>query len=406
MTTSATANLPFVLIAAILTTGLLTSSSDGIAAGLVLPAGRPGFVYADGEHFALDGKRFPVAGVNNHYLTFGSEKEVTRVLDDAAAMGANVVRTFVQPIIGSPDGDGAITIWDWRKKDISSELGVHGAYMAFWDARKGAMAINEGANGLQKLDFLVAEAGKRNLKLIVALVDYWAFTGGSQQMRAWYGSADEKSFFFEDERTRRDYKTLARAVIERVNPLTGVAYKDDPTVFAWELMNEADAVPLRTLQRWLAEMSAYIKSLDSAHMVSSGLANITGVLLDAETPSLDFATWHGYPLYRGISPDKFTDLIGSYCNYAETFHKPVLLEEFGYARSNADFALYYKKWLAAIDGNPHCAGWLVWRLVSLQDIGRYPVDSYDQFDVHNDNGLLWRVLKEAAGTLRASGSSR
>lgn len=45
-----------------------------------------------------------MAGVNNHYLTFGSSAEVTRVLDDATAMGANVVRTFLQPVIGSLDG--------------------------------------------------------------------------------------------------------------------------------------------------------------------------------------------------------------------------------------------------------------------------------------------------------------
>jgi hypothetical protein len=42
--------------------------------------------------------------VNNHYLTFGSQDEVTRVLDDAVTMGANVVRTFLQPVM---DGLGA-----------------------------------------------------------------------------------------------------------------------------------------------------------------------------------------------------------------------------------------------------------------------------------------------------------
>ena len=39
------------------------------------------FVRASGTAFILDGKPFFVTGVNNHYLTFASQNEVTRVLD-------------------------------------------------------------------------------------------------------------------------------------------------------------------------------------------------------------------------------------------------------------------------------------------------------------------------------------
>lgn len=51
-------------------------------------------IKTSGTNFALDGRPFFVTGVNNHYLTYRSQAEVTRVLDDAVAMGANVVRTF------------------------------------------------------------------------------------------------------------------------------------------------------------------------------------------------------------------------------------------------------------------------------------------------------------------------
>jgi mannan endo-1,4-beta-mannosidase len=164
------------------------------------------FVKVSGTAFTVDGKSFFVTGVNNHYLTFGSRDEVTRVLDDAVAMGANVVRTFLQPTIGSLDGSVA-TIWSWRNRADASDLGVGGAYLLYWDPRESGMAINDGPNGMEKVDFLIAEAGKRRLRLIVAFQDFWAYTGGAQQMRAWYGSRDKSGFFFDDPRTKRDYRT-------------------------------------------------------------------------------------------------------------------------------------------------------------------------------------------------------
>src|SRR5271166_6798047 len=98
-----------------------------MALGAAPPAGsataEPQFVGVEGAHFVLHGSRFNVAGINNHYLTFGSRAEVERVLDDAVAIGANVVRTFIQPVIGSLDGKRVPTIWDWRSTASSNDLG-------------------------------------------------------------------------------------------------------------------------------------------------------------------------------------------------------------------------------------------------------------------------------------------
>jgi mannan endo-1,4-beta-mannosidase len=355
-----------------------------------------GFVGREGTHFVLDGKPFFVAGVNNHYLTFGSQSEVVRVLDDAVAMGANVVRTFIQPVIGSPTGSVPPTIWDWRQRAYSSDLGVHGTYLVYWDASRNAMALNDGPNGLEKLDFLVDEARKRNLKLIIAFLDFWDFTGGAQQMRAWYGSEDKHTFFFQDERTKDNYKSLVRSILTRLNTVTGTVYRDDPTIFAWELMNEPYIEPKTLLFSWIGEMSSYVKSLDRKHMVTSGQANVDNHLSDITIPSIDFATWHGYPIYYNQTVNDMDKLIVDYCRIAAEAKKPVLLEEFGYARSNPDQAAAYSQWISTIDKNPDCAGWLVWRLVSPQDDLRYPKDEHDQFDVHNDGGPLWNALRAGA----------
>lgn len=376
-----------VLVFALLSVPAAVSAADDPSA--------TSFIKTAGTNFTLDGRPFFVTGVNNHYLTYGSQDEVTRVLDDAVAMGANVVRTFLQPVIGSLDGSIA-TIWDWRLEGDASNLAVKGTYLLSWDPRAHRMAINDGANGMQKVDFLIAEAGKRHLRLIVAVLDFWAFTGGAQQMRAWYGSRDESTFFFTDPRTKRDYRTWVRHVVERVNPLTGLAYRDDPTIMAWELMNEGNAKPEALRLAWTAEMSAYVKSLDSNHLVSSGHANVSEKLSDLTIPTLDFGTWHGYPLYDKLTVQQFNDLIPEFCQLALRDGKPVLLEEFGYARSNQRSVEAYSTWLDTLTRDRNCAGWIVWRLVSRQDSGRYPVDEYDQFDVHRDRGELWNILKAAA----------
>lgn len=380
-----------VLVFALLSVLAAASAADSLS-----PAS---FIKTSGTEFTIDGRPFFVTGVNNHYLTFGSRDEVIRVLDDAVAMGANVVRIFLQPVIGSLDGSTP-TIWNWRLEGDANDLAVKGTYLLYWDPSQNRMAINDGADGMQKVDFLIAEAGKRRLRLIVAVLDFWAYTGGVQQMRAWYGSQDESRFFFGDPRTKRDYRTWVRHVVQRVNLLTGLAYRDDPTIMAWELMNEGNAEPETLRLAWTAEMSAYVKSLDSNHLVSSGHANVFEKLSDLTIPTLDFGTWHGYPLYYNLTVQQFNDLITEFCQLAARANKPVLLEEFGFARSNRNSADAYAIWLDTLTRDPKCAGWIVWRLTSQQDSGHYPVDEHDQFDIRNDGSVIWNILK--AATARAA----
>lgn len=352
------------------------------------------FVKISGTNFTVDDRQFFVVGANNHYLTYSSRYEVTRVLDDAVAMGANVIRIFLQPVIGSLDGSSA-TIWNWKAGGDASDLAVKGTYLLYWDPRAGGMAINDGANGMQKVDFVIDEASKRHLRLIIGFLDFWTYTGGAQQMRAWYGSEDKSGFFFQDPRTKRDYRSWVSYVVRRVNSLTGLAYRDDPTIMAWELMNEGNAEPVALRLAWTAEMSAYVKSLDPNHLVSSGHANVEARLSDLTIPTLDFGTWHGYPLFYNLTVSQFNDSIIEFCQLAARAKKPVLLEEFGYARSNPDAAQAYAMWLDTLARNPNCAGWIVWRLVSRQDSGRYPIDKHDQFDIRNDGSAIWNVFRAA-----------
>ena len=358
------------------------------------PSKDEGFVGVSGTSFVLNGHRFSVVGANNHYLTFGSKDEVIRVLDDAVAMGADVVRTFVQPVIGSKDGS-AKTIWNWKNGADSSNLGSHGVYMLSWDAAASKMSFNDGEDGLQRLDFLLMAARERHLRVLVAFLDFWPYMGGAQQISAWFGSSDKYTFFAKDARTRQVYKDWVRHIILRVNSMNGIPYRDDPVIFSWELMNEPDIHPIDLLNDWLKEMAAFVKELDSKHLLASGHSNMVNRLEDLAIPNLDFGTWHGYAAYEKISIEQFDRLIVEFCAKADAYNKAVILEEFGIARSEPRQGDAYAMWLATIRDRSSCAGWLVWRLVSRQDSGHYP-DDHDGFDIVNDGGSSWTALKAAA----------
>ena len=180
-------------------------------------------------------------------------------------------------------------------------------------------------------------------------------------------------------------------------------YRDDPTIFGWELMNESQARPALR-HSWKEMMSAYIKSLDRNHLVSSGDAYLS--MDEFSIPSIDFVTWHGYPKYYGITPSAMKTLIQTDCGVAAQYQKPVLLEEFGYSNtSKAPTQVeVYQSWLKTMAADENCAGWLVWSLVAPQDSGFYPEDTQGGFDIHNDRAPTWTALSRAAHEGRAYAS--
>ncbi|XP_058210996.1 mannan endo-1,4-beta-mannosidase 6-like isoform X1 [Rhododendron vialii] len=113
----------------------------------------------------------------------------------------------------------------------------------------------------------------------------WAFNDGQ-------GQALQKSPSVYDEEV---FKT----VFNRVNTLTNITYKDDPTIFSWELMNEprCDADPSGDkIQAWIEEMAVYAKSIDPKHLLEIGLEGFYG-------PST--------PNRVQYNPSKYAQLIGT-----------------------------------------------------------------------------------------------
>lgn len=378
-----------------------------------------GFVSTCGTNFCLNGQVFNVAGTNNHYLGFGTQAEVDQVLNDAKAMNVNVVRSIMHSVRGSLDStqqdQGTVPLkWNWGSTADSSNLGMKGVYLMYWDTATHKMAWNDSTEtGLGRWDYVIWKAKQLNLKLDIALLDFWQWAGGVQQINANFkggnydmrNATDRYTFFFQNADTQQFYREWVNHVLNRTNSLTGIKYKDEPTIFAWDLMNEPEMAGSGLGRSWISDMSGYVKGIDPNHLVSSGSEGFddghagSNPQIEMGIPTIDFATWHTYPLYHSISTSDVVTLINNHCQIAANGHKPVLLQEFGYPSSQSDQATVYQSWLTAIQNNPNCAGWLYWRLVGKQQSGQYPPDNGEHFDVYNNNSAAAQVFKNAAAKL-------
>ena len=226
--------------------------------------------------------------------------------------------------------------------------------------------------------------------------------------------------FYTDERARDAYRRWAAYLIDRVNTIDGVVYRDDPAIFAWELANEPrcvigsefdsrDGWTTDTIVDWAEEMSAFIKERDPNHMVAvgdEGFLNDRGTtwLYQAEAgvdhealcaiDTIDFCTFHLYPDDWGTGYKFGYQWIERHLEVARKLGKPTVLEEYGthVKRSETDLSKFewgwerrataYNNWLSILrsrGGN----GVMFWILVGVDDqLGMYP--DYDHYSVYRD----------------------
>lgn len=354
--------------------------------------GQP-YVRRVGRSFQLSGRPFRPVGASNYYLMYKSPAMVDSLLNTAATSGFNTVRMQGTIVIGNQDGSNSIH----GKAD--------GVYFQYWDGTRPA--FNDGADGLRHLDYVVYKAGQLGLKLIIPLVNNWNDFGGMDQYVRWRGGKYHDDFYT-DSQIRRWYKDWLSHLLNRVNTYTGIPYKDDATIMTWELANEprcrsgsSSAYPRspsctsRTLIDWADDVSAYLKSIDSQHLVSVGdegfycIAGATDWTEDcsegvdtlalADLPYVDVMSLHMYPDNWEKSVAWGTAWIQRHIRDARSIHERVILGEFG-VHDKATRNPIYKEWTDAVlasDGG----GALYWMLSDKQDDGTlYP--DYDGYTVY------------------------
>jgi mannan endo-1,4-beta-mannosidase len=300
----------------------------------------PGFVRAAGTRFVLDGRPFRFVGANAAVMYRDEDRALMpHTLGVASRLGIRVLRVWAHGE-GRPE-DGVMSVGrdreDWPR--------TH-------PFRRVPNEWNEEA--FVHLDRVLAEAARQNLRVQLCLTNWWRDTGGVTQYLRWAGVGDaaddaapfginvERAMeFYTNEETRRLYREHVERVVGRRNTVTGRLYRDDPTIFAYELMNEAQAPTGRwgERRRWVEEMSAYVKSLDPHHLVTSGSWGYRSVierrawLEEQRLPTLDFADVHNYPRDDHdsfvLTPAALGEFLENRAAAAFSVNKPLVLGEFG-----------------------------------------------------------------------------
>ncbi|SBT52970.1 cellulase family glycosylhydrolase [Micromonospora auratinigra] len=368
-----------------------------------------GFVVRKGDRLFLDGRPFRFAGTNNYYLEYKSRPMVDDVFADAKAAGFTVLRHWGFLDIGNADDSNSVS----GKSD--------GVYLQYWDGTKPA--YNDGPDGLQRLDYVLYAARRAGIKVVVPLTNNWRDFGGMDQYVRWRGGTYHDDFYT-DPVIRGWYRDWVSHVLDRVNPLTGVAYKDDPTVMAWELANEprckgsgvyptSPTCSTSTLTTWADEMSRHVKAVDRRHLVGVGDEGFfcddraatdwtvnCGEGVDtvalASLPAVDLMGYHLYPDHWDRTADWGVTWIERHSREAEAIGKPVLLGEFGWA-DKATRNPVYRRWTDAVirSGGD---GFLYWILSGTQDDGSlYP--DYDGYTVYCPSPVC-TTLGNAADAIR------
>ena len=328
-----------------------------LAAGTQVAGAGPAasaFVQVDGTRFLKNGKSYRYAGTNVWYGPYlgapnalGHRDRLKRELDRLAQLGLNNVR-----VLGSGETSPL-------KNSLTPA--IHGAQPPY----------NEDL--LKGLDFTLAEMGKRGLKAVVYLNNFWEWSGGMVTYQYWTNGghyinlgdpahpwpefADFSAQFYTSPKAIALYEDYVGRLVGRINTVTGKAYKSDPAIMAWQLANEprpggtAAKAPFEAFYAWIQRSAAFIKARDPNHLVSTGNEGAMGCLESSEcvtrahaAKEIDYVTFHMWPLNWGwIDPAKLDTTfdsglakcrayIDTHIKLAAALNKPLVLEEFGFPR--------------------------------------------------------------------------
>ena len=323
------------------------------------PAAKDSFVSVKDTHFARKGKSYYIAGANFWYggylgaaSTVGDRARLVKELDNLKALGINNLRVLA----------------------VSEKTDMKSAVRPATTSAPGK--YDESL--LAGMDFLLAELGKRDMTAVIYLNNFWQWSGGFTQYMNWFAgtpaldpnvTGDYNAFmtssarFYTSAAAQDEYRKVIKTIVNRVNTITGVAYRDDPAIMAWQLANEprpgddkASDAAKAIYTKWIDATAGYIHGLDKNHLVSSGSEGLAGSAKDAKlfvaahsTRQVDYLTYHLWPKnwswFDSKRPAETWDgaiaksraYLNTPIDLARQLNKPIVLEEFGLDRDGPSF---------------------------------------------------------------------
>ena len=313
------------------------------------------FVSTSNHQFLLQGKPFYFIGTNYWYgSSLGqTEKGLARLKTELDFLKSNGITTL--RVLAGSEGSGLVNGIIRVEPSLQYEKG-----------RFDSTTLNG-------MDVLLHEMEKRDLKAVIMLSNNWEWSGGFLQYLLWNKQIEDSVFrrklnwdemrdyiskFYSCAGCITDYRQQVSYILSRKNSITGKKYIDDEVIMAWELANEPR--PMRphaneAYAKWINDMSSYIKSIDSNHLVTTGHEGEIGTQsmeLFREIhkgKSIDYLTIHIWPknwawFRDGKLSEDFSqvvkqtnDYINKHIAVAAEMQKPLVLEEFGLPRDNQSF---------------------------------------------------------------------
>jgi mannan endo-1,4-beta-mannosidase len=247
-----------------------------------------------------------------------------------------------------------------------------------------SLATRNGVRDWTAFDHTLAVARTHGVRVIVTLANQWGDceTSGYKNDQ-WYAGGYL---------TRRDpgstvsYAAWVAQVVAR--------YRNDPTILAWQLMNEAEVKPsrdssscsanaARILKTFAGTMSFVVKAIDRNHLL--GLGTMGGGQCGAQDaeyqslyslPALDFCEYHDYQATAPMPGDQFNGLQHR-LDQCRVLKKPLIVDEVGIRPSEVGGTLEARAAMFSLKFGAQFAAGVAGELAWAWDKDGSTLDNYD-----------------------------